>query len=514
MATVVKSFAIQGIDGYPIDIETKIMEGQPMITIIGLGDLAVKEAAERIQSSIDESGYVFPKKRVIISLAPSDKRKSGSHFDLAMAIGVLQQNADIAVKDLSEYGFIGELSLDGRLRACRGILPMIITAQKSGIKKIIVPSENMKEANLVHGIEIIGLNNLDEVIRYLEGKNIMCDAIHPDAREEMKNMELNLDFADVKGQNGLIDAVILAAADGHNMLMIGEPGCGKTMIAQRIPTILPQMTDEECLEVTKIYSISGILPNGHALMRNRPFRAPHHNASLNALIGGGMNAMPGEVSLAHNGVLFLDELAEFSRHTLDTLRQPIEDKKVSISRVNGTHTFPSNFMFVAAMNPCPCGYYPGSRCRCTDYEIIKYRGKISSPIMDRIDIQKEVHPVDYFGLNEEPPAMSSAEIRMRVEKARKIQQMRYKSEDGINCNAQMSTSHIQKYCVLDDVSLKLLKEASEEYGYSARVIHKLLRLARTSADLDGEENIRLSDVQKVLSCRDLDKSNSRMMVVK
>lgn len=514
MATVVKSFAIQGIDGYPIDIEIKIMEGQPMITIIGLGDLAVKEAAERIQSSIDESGYVFPKKRVIISLAPSDKRKSGSHFDLAMAIGVLQQNADIAVKDLSGYGFIGELSLDGRLRACRGILPMIITAQKSGIKKIIVPSENMNEASLVHGIEIIGLNNLDEVIRYLEGKNIMCDTIHPDAREKMKNMELNLDFADVKGQNGLIDAVILAAAGGHNMLMIGEPGCGKTMIAQRIPTILPQMTDEECLEVTKIYSISGILPNGHALMRNRPFRAPHHNASLNALIGGGMNAMPGEVSLAHNGVLFLDELAEFSRHTLDALRQPIEDKKVSISRVNGTHTFPSNFMFVAAMNPCPCGYYPGSRCRCTDYEIIKYRGKISGPIMDRIDIQKEVHPVDYFGLNEEPPSMSSAEIRIRVEKARKIQQIRYKSEEGINCNAQMSTSHIQKYCVLDDVSLKLLKEASEEYGYSARVIHKLLRLARTSADLDGEENIRLTDVQKVLSCRDLDKSNSRMMVVK
>ena len=514
MATVVKSFAIQGIDGYLIDIETKIMEGQPMITIIGLGDLAVKEAAERIQSSIDESGYVFPKKRVIISLAPSDKRKSGSHFDLAMAIGVLQQNADIAVKDLSEYGFIGELSLDGRLRACRGILPMIITAQKSGIKKIIVPSENMNEANLVHGIEIIGLNNLDEVIHYLEGKNIMGDAIHPDDREEIKNIELNLDFADVKGQNELIDAVILAAAGGHNMLMIGEPGCGKTMIAQRIPTILPQMTDEECLEVTKIYSISGILPNGHALMRNRPFRAPHHNASLNALIGGGMNAMPGEVSLAHNGVLFLDELAEFSRHTLDALRQPIEDKKVSISRVNGTHTFPSNFMFVAAMNPCPCGYYPSSRCRCTDYEIIKYRGKISGPIMDRIDIQKEVHPVDYFGLNEEPPAMSSAEIRMRVEKARKIQQIRYKSEEGINCNAQMSTSHIQKYCVLDDASLKLLKEASEEYGYSARVIHKLLRLARTSADLDGEENIRLSDVQKVLSCRDLDKSNSRMMVVK
>ena len=514
MATVVKSFAIQGIDGYPIDIETKTMEGQPMITIIGLGDLAVKEAAERIQSSIDESGYVFPKKRVIISLAPSDKRKSGSHFDLAMAIGVLQQNEDIAVKNVSEYGFIGELSLDGRLRACRGILPMIIAAQKTGIKKLIVPSENLNEAKLVHGIEIVGLNNLNEVIQYLEGKNIICDSVHVNGMEERMNMEQSLDFADVKGQNELIDAVTLAAAGGHNMLMIGEPGCGKTMIAQRIPTILPQMTEEECLEVTKIYSISGLLPNGHALMKHRPFRAPHHNASLNALIGGGVNAMPGEVSLAHNGVLFLDELAEFSRHTLDALRQPIEDKKVSISRVNGTHTFPSNFMFIAAMNPCPCGYYPSSRCRCTDYEIIKYRGKISGPIMDRIDIQKEVHPVDYFGLNEKAPSMSSAEIRARVESARRIQQERYKGEEGINCNAQMSTSLIQKYCILDDESLRLLKETSEEYGYSARVIHKLLRLARTSADLDGVEMIRLMDVQKVLTCRDLDKSNSKMMVVK
>ena len=269
------------------------------------------------------------------------------------------------------------------------------------------------------------------------------------------------DFAYVKGQDELIEAVTLAATGGHNLLMIGEPGCGKTMIAQRIPTILPQMTEEECFEVTKIYSISGLLPNGHALMKQRPFRASHHNASLNALIGGGVNAMPGEVSLAHNGVLFLDELAEFSRRTLDALRQPVEDKKVSISRVNGTHTFPSNFMFVAAMNPCPCGYHPGIRCRCTDYEIIKYRGKISGPIMDRIDIQKEVHPVDYFRLNEETPTMSSSEIRARVERARKIQQIRYKDEEGINCNAQMTTSLIQKYCALDGESLQLLKDPSK-----------------------------------------------------
>ena len=514
MATVVKSFAIQGIDGYPVDIEIKTLEGQPMITIIGLGDLSVKEAAERIQASIDESGYVFPKKRVIISLAPSDKKKSGSHFDLAMAVGVLQQNEDIGAKNIKDYGFIGELSLDGRLRACRGILPMIIAAQKNNIKKLIVPDENLNEAKLVHGIEIIGLHTLSEVIQYLEGKTILSDMVNMSNMEKAQQSEQILDFADVKGQNEMIEAVTLAAAGGHNMLMIGEPGCGKTMIAQRIPTILPQMTEEECLEVTKIYSISGILPNGHALMKQRPFRAPHHNASLNALIGGGVNAMPGEVSLAHNGVLFLDELAEFSRHTLDALRQPIEDKKVSISRVNGTHTFPSNFMFIAAMNPCPCGYYPSPRCRCTDYEIIKYRGKISGPIMDRIDIQKEVHPIDYFGLNEATSGMSSEEIRIRVERARKIQQERYKGEDGINCNAQMSTSLIQKYCVLDGESLQLLKNTSEKYGYSARVIHKLLRLARTSADLEGAEKIRLIDVRKVLSCRDLDKSNSEMMVVK
>lgn len=300
MATVVKSFAIQGIDGYAVDIEIKTLEGQPLINIIGLGDLAVKEAAERVQAAIDETGYVFPKKKVIISLAPSDKKKSGSHFDLAMAVGVLYQNEDISAKNLSEYGFIGELSLDGRLRACRGILPMIIAAQKSEVKKLIVPNENLNEAKLVRGIEIIGLDNLYEVIKVLEGKEIGIEC-KTENRQEPKDSKLCiLDFAEVKGQNDLIEAVMLAAAGGHNMLMIGEPGCGKTMIAQRIPTILPEMTEEECLEVTKIYSISGILENGHSLIRSRPFRAPHHNASLNALIGGGVNAMPGEVSLVKN----------------------------------------------------------------------------------------------------------------------------------------------------------------------------------------------------------------------
>lgn len=316
MATVVRSFAIQGIDGYLVDIEIKMLEGQPSISIIGLGDQAVKEAAERIQAAIDESGYVFPKKRVIISLAPSDKKKSGSHFDLAMAVGVLCQNGDIGVKKLPDYGFIGELSLDGRLRACRGILPMIISGQKRGIKKIIVPEANFKEASLVHGVEILGFYDLTGVIRYLEGKTTGIET-HMEVNEKiLEESERILDFKDVKGQDELIEAVVLAAAGGHNMLMVGEPGCGKTMIAQRIPTILPEMTEEECLEVTKIYSISGLLPNEHALMKYRPFRAPHHNASLNALIGGGANAMPGEVSLAHNGVLFWMNLLNFQEGLL------------------------------------------------------------------------------------------------------------------------------------------------------------------------------------------------------
>jgi magnesium chelatase family protein len=513
MATVVKSFAINGIDGYMVDIETKLMDGQPVTSIIGLGDLAVKEAAERIQSALDESGYVFPKKKVIISLAPGDKKKSGSHFDLAMAIGVLVQNNDIAVKNLGEYGFIGELSLDGRIRACRGILPMIIEAKRRRFVKVIVPMENVGEAKLVRGIEVLGFEKLSDVIQFIEGKMPAVYGKQSATNSEDGIFNSCLDFSDVKGQTELIEAVVLAAAGGHNMLMVGEPGCGKTMIAQRIPTILPKMTEDECLEVTKIYSITGLLPNGHALIRTRPFRAPHHNASMNALIGGGTNAAPGEVSLAHNGVLFLDELAEFSRRTLDALRQPVEDKKVSISRVNGTHTFPSNFMFVTAMNPCPCGYHPGSKCRCTDYEIIKYRGKISGPIMDRIDIQKEVHPVDFFGNGGKYIPRTSDELRSRVEKAREIQHRRYIQNEGINCNAQMTTALIQQHCSIDSKSLNLLKETSEKYGYSARVIHKLLRLARTSADLDEAKDIRYSDVEKVLECRDLDKSNSKMMVV-
>lgn len=511
MATLVKSFAISGIDAYEVDIEIKLLDGQPMISIIGLGDQAVKEAGERIISALDECSFEFPKKKVIISLAPSDKKKSGSHYDLAMAIGVLQENGDIAVKNLQDYAIFGELSLNGRLRGCRGVLPMIIAAQKIGYKKIVVPKVNMQEARLVRGVELYGFDTLDEVIGFLENKITYEEYAEPAAETVIESG--NVDFSDVRGQAEVIDAVLMAAAGGHNMLMIGEPGCGKTMISQRIPGILPEMTEEECLEVTKIYSIAGLLAKENDLMCNRPFRAPHHNASLNALIGGGMNAMPGEVSLAHNGVLFLDELGEFSRRTLDALRQPVEDKKVTISRVNGTHTFPSNFMFVAAMNPCPCGYYPSNRCRCTDYEIIKYRGRISGPILDRIDIQKIVKPVSFFEQETAAKSRSSKQLREIVVEARKIQEERYKNIPGIHSNMQMTTDLLQQHCVLQKDSIDLLKETSEKYGYSARVIHKLMRLARTAADLDGVENVRLEDIEKVLSYRELDKSNSEMVVV-
>lgn len=545
--------ATSGVDGYMVEIEASTIRGQQqMLSIIGLPDQAIKEAGERIQAAIESCGYDFPKDKAIISLAPGDKKKRGSHFDLGMIIALLFQTDQIAPKNLTEYAFIGELSLDGRIRPCNGVLSMVTEARKCGVKAVVVPYENRPEAVSVSGIRVYAVKNLPDTIRFLEGK-LDLDKAYEEADKKLTNantmlvnatktiapsstdkisdsslkssgeptvientediVESDLDFSDVKGQDELIEAIVLGAAGGHNILMLGEPGCGKTMIAQRIPTILPRMTEKESLEVTKIHSISGLLDAGAGLLKMRPFRAPHHNVSLNALIGGGSYAQPGEVSLAHNGVLFLDELAEFSRSTLDALRQPMEDKRVTISRVNGTNSYPANFMFVAAMNPCPCGYYPSKKCRCTDYEIIHYRGKISGPILERIDIQKSVAHVDYFELSEKKSGYTSADLRSRVEKARAIQQERFKDDRQVNCNAQMTTTMIQKYCKLDEECTQILKTASEKYGYSARVIHKLLRLARTSADLDGAENIRREDIVRVLKCRDLDVSSSEMYAI-
>ena len=534
MAITVKSMATMGVDGFMVEIEATVLKGQQqMISIIGLPDQAIKEAGERIQASIESCGYDIPKDKVIISLAPGNKKKRGSHFDLGMIIALLFQTDQISPKNLSDYAFIGELSLDGRIRPCNGVLSMVTEARKCGVKSVIVPYDNRQEATSISGIRIFPVKSLPDTVRFLEGRldldkqmedKIVAKAesgadqssscLYSIAKSADSLYPDSLDFEDVKGQDELIEAIVLGAAGGHNILMIGEPGCGKTMIAQRIPTILPQMTEKESLEVTKIHSISGLLDEGSGLLRTRPFRAPHHNVSLNALIGGGSYAQPGEVSLAHNGVLFLDELAEFSRSTLDALRQPMEDKKVTISRVNGTNSYPANFLFVADMNPCPCGYYPSKRCRCTDYEILHYRGKLSGPILERIDIQKSVAHVDFFSLEKSKSHYSSKELREHVEKARAIQQERFQNDQTVNCNAQMTTTMIQKYCKLNEESTRILRKASENYGYSARVIHKLLRLARTSADLDGAEKIRKADIIKVLSCRDLDVSSRKMYAIK
>ena len=533
MATVVKSMATSGVEGFMVEIECSTIRGQQqMLSIIGLPDQSIKEAGERIQAAIESCGYDIPKDKVIISLAPGNKKKRGSHFDLGMIISLLFQTDQISPKNLADYAFIGELSLEGRIRPCNGVLSMVAEARKRGVTSVVVPFDNRGEAASVSGIQVFPVKTLQDTIRFLEGKLDLSSQSDGDDEDEQMRAELSgafrpaensggftkalsqgLDFTDVKGQDELIEAIVLGAAGGHNILMIGEPGCGKTMIAQRIPTILPVMSEKEALEVTKIHSISGLMEAGAGLMKDRPFRAPHHNVSLNALIGGGSYAQPGEVSLAHNGVLFLDEIAEFSRSTLDALRQPMEDKRVTISRVNGTNVYPANFMFVAAMNPCPCGYYPSKKCRCTDYEILHYRGKISGPILERIDIQKSVAHVDYFELEDQKGGFSSAQLRSRVERARKIQQERFANDREISCNAQMTTSMIQKYCKLDDECKSILKKASDRYGYSARVIHKLLRLARTSADLDGSENIRREDIIRVLSCRDLDVSSSQMYTI-
>ena len=511
MATIVKSFAIAGIEGYPVEIETDTIFGQPCISIIGLGDQAVKEAGERIQASIIHNAYEFPKMKIVINLAPSYIKKKGSHFDLAMAIGLLQQSNQLVAENLESFGLIGELSLNGKLRPCNGVLPMVIAAKKAGIMKVIVPIENQEEAALVRDMEIYGFDELKEVIDFLEGKKSVIPK--KDGKLTQIDAEYSVDFSDVKGQEVLIEYIVVAAAGGHNMIMIGEPGCGKSMIAQRIPTILPNMSEEEALEVTKIYSISGLLGNNRDLVNVRPFRAPHHNASLNALIGGGMNATPGEISLSHNGVLFLDELAEFNKKTLDALRQPMEDKKVTISRVNGTNEYPANFMFIAAMNPCPCGYYGSKKCHCTDYEVQKYRQKLSGPILDRIDIQKYVKPVDFFELSNQKAGTSSKELRARVEKARIIQRERYKDSKGVNCNAQMTPALMKVFCSLDEASMKLLRLAHDKYGYSARTFNKFLRVARTFADLDESEQIRKQDILHVLLARDLDKENATMLTI-
>ncbi|WP_102273752.1 YifB family Mg chelatase-like AAA ATPase [Cytobacillus massiliigabonensis] len=503
MASTVQSFTITGIDGHLVEVETDTLIGLPSVSIVGLGDKAVKEAKERLEAAIKNAGYKFPPQKIVFNLAPSDMKKTGTHFDLAMAIGLLLKTNQIRPVALSQTGLIGELSLNGVIRPVSGILPMAIKARECQLKRLILAKENVQEAQFIKGIEIIGCRTLKEAIHILTGKQ-------PPPATEMVNPAspntYSVDFKDVKGLHSLVDYISIAAAGGHNLLMVGSPGCGKSMIAKRIPTILPKMTEEESLEVMKIYSVANLLKNKDQLITKRPFRSPHHNASTNALIGGGTHALPGEISLAHHGVLFLDEIAEFSKKALDSLRQPLEDHAVTISRVWGSNTYPANFMLIGAMNPCPCGYFDQEKCCCTDYEIIKYRQKLSGPIMDRMDIQKYVGTVDFF--NKEDEGISSADIRTRVEKARSIQQERYKILPEITCNAQLTPSLINQYCPLDSECTELLQKVYHRFRYSGRTLHKFIKVARTIADLDGEEQIQIHHLKKSLLSRDIEKEST------
>ena len=507
MLSIVRSMSLQGLEGFLVDVQVDVAAGMPNWEVVGLPDATVKESKERVRTAIKNSGFDFQSRRIVINLAPADTRKEGSFFDLPIAIGILLDFQDIKWQELNNTVFIGELSLNGKLNKVNGILPMCIEAKKLGIKRIILPEENAKEAAIVAGLEVIGATNLREVVEYLN------------ENEDIKPTETNIqeifhrkhkyafDFSEVKGQENIKRALEVAAARSDIICSwSGTPGSGKTMLARRIPSILPDLTFEEALEITKIHSIAGLLSKDTPILLERPFRSPHHTVTINSLIGGGKIPKPGEISLAHFGVLFLDELPEFNKNTLEVLRGPLEDREVTISRINASLTYPCNFMFVASMNPCPCGFY-GSKdkeCTCTPEAISRYMGRISGPLLDRIDIQVEVTPVKYQKLESDERVETSEEIKARVDKARKIQIERYK-EHGIFSNSELTPHLSNIYCKLDLKSKEIVQNAFERLGLSARGYGRILKVARTIADLDEKEDIEARHIAEAIQYRSLDR---------